>query len=335
VDAARIRYLTVSEAKRLINGCGPDFKPLVQAALQTGARYGELIRLEVHDFNPDAGTLAVRQSKSGKPRHIVLTDEGVALFRELSAGRNGNEPLIRRANGLPFRRNDQALPMMEAVKRAKITPPISFHGLRHTWASLAVMNGVPPMVGRKEPRPSRYPHGREALRPLGSVLHCRGDPRRRPALWLSARQENCRFDERVAMTAPFRFSEDDWKKISEPLQDHLGLIVQDYYYVPVRHLLEDVIDHWLLSDDIVWKRNAAACGEILEAIENLRATKESDVGRRLIDSQLSESLDALEKGCRGFLENEERWLIKRNGRRDQLIVSLLVVWKAKGGKAKT
>jgi integrase len=121
----------------------------VQAALQTGARYGELIRLEVHDFNPDAGTLAVRQSKSGKPRHIVLTDEGVALFRELSAGRNGNEPLIRRAKGSAFRPNDQAIPMAAAVKRARITPPISFHGLRHTWASLAVMNGVPPMVVAK------------------------------------------------------------------------------------------------------------------------------------------------------------------------------------------
>jgi integrase len=149
VDAARIRYLTVSEAKRLINACDPAFRPMVEAALQTGARYGELIRLEVHDFNPDSGTLAVRQSKSGKPRHVVLTDEGIALFRQLGAGRSGNEPLIRRANGSAFRANDQALPMAAAVKHAKITPPISFHGLRHTWASLAVMNGVPPMVVAK------------------------------------------------------------------------------------------------------------------------------------------------------------------------------------------
>ena len=64
VDAARVRYLTVSEAKRLINGCDSWFKPLVEAALQTGARYGELIRLQVHDFNPDAGTLAIRQVRA-------------------------------------------------------------------------------------------------------------------------------------------------------------------------------------------------------------------------------------------------------------------------------
>src|SRR5262249_13194546 len=145
VDAARIRYLTVQEAKRLINACDSEFRPMVQAALQTGARYGELARLQVHDFNPDVGTLAVRRSKSGKPRHVVLTDEGIALFRQLSAGRSGNEPLLRRAGGSAFRRWDSNLPMIAAVQRAKITPPITFHGLRHTWASLSAMNGVPLM----------------------------------------------------------------------------------------------------------------------------------------------------------------------------------------------
>ena len=32
VDAARVRYLTVADAKRLINACDPVFRPLVQAA---------------------------------------------------------------------------------------------------------------------------------------------------------------------------------------------------------------------------------------------------------------------------------------------------------------
>ena len=146
VESARIRYLTIAEAKRLINGCAPTFRPMVQAALETGARYGELIRLQVHDFNKDSGTVTIRRSKSGKSRHVVLTDDGVALFRQLSAGRSGNEPLIRRANGAPFRVFDQHLPMQAAVKRASISPPITFHGLRHTWASLAVMNGMHMMV---------------------------------------------------------------------------------------------------------------------------------------------------------------------------------------------
>jgi integrase len=146
VDAARARYLTVAEAKRLINAADAKFRPLIQAALQTGARYGELARLQVHDFNSDAGTVAIRQSKSGNPRHIVLTDEGMALFKQLAAGHAGSDLLIPTADGGVWQKSQQARPMIEACARAKITPRVSFHILRHTWASLATMNGVPLLV---------------------------------------------------------------------------------------------------------------------------------------------------------------------------------------------
>jgi integrase len=39
--------------------------------------------------------------------------------------------------------------MSEANKRARLNPPISFHVLRHTWASHAVMNGVPLIIVAK------------------------------------------------------------------------------------------------------------------------------------------------------------------------------------------
>jgi len=142
VDAARLRYLTIAEAKRLVNACNADFRPLVQAALQTGARYGELCRLTVADFNPDSGTVHIRTSKSGKARHVVLTEEGAALFKQLTAGRAGDQSMFAKA----WATSQQRRPMQEAVKRAKIKPPISFHGLRHTWASLAIMSGAPLLV---------------------------------------------------------------------------------------------------------------------------------------------------------------------------------------------
>jgi integrase len=148
-DAARIRYLSVTEAKRLIHACSPDFRDLVQAALLTGARYGELARLKVSDFNCDAGAIAVRTSKSGKPRHVVVTDEGASFFAGLCAGRTGNEIMLRKGRGTPWGTAHQGRPIAEASARAKISPPISFHALRHTYASLAVMNGVPLLVVAK------------------------------------------------------------------------------------------------------------------------------------------------------------------------------------------
>jgi integrase len=146
VDAARVGYLTVSQAQRLINACPPDFRLLVQAALATGARYGELARMTVADFNPDAGTVAVRVTKSGKPRHIVLTAEGTELFRSLVTGKPSDALLLTKASGTPWKMSGQFRPMGAACDAARIVPPIGFHGLRHTWASLAVMAGVPLMV---------------------------------------------------------------------------------------------------------------------------------------------------------------------------------------------
>ena len=138
-----MRYLSVAEAQRLLNACDADFRPLVRAALETGARYSELTRLEVCDFNADAGTVAVRKSKTGKARHIVLTDEGATFFQQHCAGRAGHDLMFRHANGGAWKASEQGRPMAAVNEDARLKPPITFHGLRHTWASLAVMNGVP------------------------------------------------------------------------------------------------------------------------------------------------------------------------------------------------
>lgn len=146
VDAARTRFLSVDECQRLINASTQEFRRLVQAALLTGCRCGELCRLTVADYHADSGTISVRQSKTGKSRHVILTDEGISLFRELCAGRAGAETLLVKDNGRPWGRSHQTRPMREACENARIIPPISFHGLRHTYASLCVMNGAPLIV---------------------------------------------------------------------------------------------------------------------------------------------------------------------------------------------
>ncbi len=149
VQVARVRYLTVDTAQRLINACDPDFRPLVRAALETGCRYSELARLEVQDFNPDAGTITIRKSKSGKVRHVVLTPEGADFFRQHCLGRSGHEVMFQHADGRPWKTAEQSRPMRAACEHGRIRPAINFHALRHTWAPLAVMAVVPLLVVAK------------------------------------------------------------------------------------------------------------------------------------------------------------------------------------------
>jgi integrase len=66
----------------------------------------------------------------------------------MCAGRLSDELIFLNAGG-DWRKSEQTRPIAEAVRRAKIKPSIGFYGLRHTWASLAVMAGMPLLVVAK------------------------------------------------------------------------------------------------------------------------------------------------------------------------------------------
>ena len=145
-DTARVRYFTIDESRRLINAAEPDFRNLVRAGLLTGCRYAELTALVGSDINLDSGTVHIRTSKSGKGRHAVLTEEGIEFFRSLMAGRSGQDRLLLKADGSKWLKSHQHRPMRATCQRARIEPPANFHCLRHTFASLTLMNGAPLMV---------------------------------------------------------------------------------------------------------------------------------------------------------------------------------------------
>lgn len=146
VDAPKIRYLTDAEALRLINACPSDFRHLVTAALLTGCRYGELIQLRAADVDLDAKLVHIRQAKGSKPRACYLPEEGIKHFSVLCAGKAGDALLLTRADGDPWGKSHQVRPLLEACEAASITPAISFHILRHTYASRLARAGVPMTV---------------------------------------------------------------------------------------------------------------------------------------------------------------------------------------------
>lgn len=142
-DSARIARLSTAEARRLISACPPDFRQLIEVALLSGCRYGELIRFRARDFDARSGTLLVNESKSGKPRRVPLTTEGQQLLKTLTSDKAADDAILVKADGTEWRANDQFQRMRAACAAAKIEPPINFHALRHTTASLLAEAGVP------------------------------------------------------------------------------------------------------------------------------------------------------------------------------------------------
>ena len=142
--AARPRHFTAQEMRRLVDAAEEPFRSLLIAALHSGARYGELARLVVGDFDEHSDSLLIRVAKSGKFRNIILTKEACGFFARLCAGRAPHELMLTRG-GLPWGAGHQARPMERACARAGI-PHGGFHVCRHSYATAAIEAGVPLMI---------------------------------------------------------------------------------------------------------------------------------------------------------------------------------------------
>ncbi len=141
VDVPKVRFLSNEEVTNVVAKCEPDFQSLVKGALLTGCRYGELTALTVADFNSKDGQIYIAQSKNGESRYVDLNDAGMEFFNHLASGRKPNEIMFQRANGKAWKTSEQFRPMNSACDAAKVEG-VTFHILRHTYASHALMAGM-------------------------------------------------------------------------------------------------------------------------------------------------------------------------------------------------
>jgi integrase len=153
VSKARDVFLTAAQCRALIDACTPDFGALVESAVLTGARLGELATATVKAFDTRQGTLHV-DGKTG-PRDIVLSDDAVAHLKQLCRNKLPGALIHVHADGRPWKDSQQCERIDNAViaANAKISDPqkrISadcvFYSLRHSHASMALLAGVIPQA---------------------------------------------------------------------------------------------------------------------------------------------------------------------------------------------
>ncbi len=164
-NGARERYLSQAEAKSLFDELGRNANvqvgKVVALLLYTGARKREVLdaRWEHVDFK--RRLLTVPLSKSGKPRHILLSDAAIELLKSLP--REDDVPWVF------FNPKTRKPPVSifcawDSIRKKVGLPDVRLHDLRHSFASFLVNSGrslyeVQTLLGHHNPKVTmRYAH---------------------------------------------------------------------------------------------------------------------------------------------------------------------------------
>jgi integrase len=135
---AHIRFLSSEEIQLLESRLrSTNLYPYFIGALHTGMRRGELCSVKWEHITFAMGDLFIPKSKSGKSRHIPISDTLHSLLKELYGdGKNDQEFVFGTVNRSHLSHRFKAICQELGIKDFR------FHDLRHTFASQLVMAGV-------------------------------------------------------------------------------------------------------------------------------------------------------------------------------------------------
>ena len=153
----RLRFLSEEEIERLLAECPKHLHRIVECAIHTGMRRGEILSLEWDQIRN--GQIYLTETKTKEPRQIPVNDDLAELFKEIrrEQGLSGEyvftyasgehhlkskEPLKKRKGlrPVPEAIGDVKVSFTSACRRAGIED-FRFHDLRHTFSSHFVMRG--------------------------------------------------------------------------------------------------------------------------------------------------------------------------------------------------
>ena len=136
----RLRWLTPEEATKLLTKCreqkNPALVDLVELALYTGMRQGELLELTWGRVDRARGVVLLEITKSGRRREVPLNSPADAILARRAPAAQADALVFGSRSWDAFRKS------WEAALEAGQLGDFHFHDLRHTFASWAVQRGV-------------------------------------------------------------------------------------------------------------------------------------------------------------------------------------------------
>lgn len=136
-EEPKINYLEIEEVKKLAaTPCKVDvLKRASLFACMTGLRISDILQLrwENIELSPDGGyCMRIRTQKTKTQATLPLSDEALSY-----CGERGRDMVFKGLSRAHTRE-----PFKKWLKDAGIKKEITFHGLRHTYATLLITNGT-------------------------------------------------------------------------------------------------------------------------------------------------------------------------------------------------
>ncbi|WP_257540719.1 site-specific integrase [Sphingobium sp. CFD-1] len=140
---ARERFLNAAEVKRLMSAAeasmNPQLKHIVGLLLLTGARVSELLQAQWQHVDLDRGVWLIPMSKTGKARHVPLSQAARDILAQVPRFNNCPYVLPNPDTKKPFVTVKHA---WQTARKEAVLPDLRIHDLRHSAASFMINAGI-------------------------------------------------------------------------------------------------------------------------------------------------------------------------------------------------
>ncbi len=133
----KVRVVSKEDFQRVYSQAPEFLKPILVTALNTGMRRSEILNLRWENVDLKQGYLRVGETKNDEPRNIPISKQLNEALKPVGHKAFGEYVFSR--EGGRVRAFETAF--TAAVRRSGVER-FTFHDLRHTFASVLVMNGV-------------------------------------------------------------------------------------------------------------------------------------------------------------------------------------------------
>lgn len=140
------RDWTKAEFASALRSAAPHIRRFLTFLRFSGARPGEARTLQWSDLRDEAGCIVIRSHKTAHlseiPRRIHYNDILFPLIRWLRRHRVHDRFVFANAHGKPWSISALTKYLRELRRRADLPADCRYHGLRHTFATNAIIHGV-------------------------------------------------------------------------------------------------------------------------------------------------------------------------------------------------